>query len=101
MTPVMHRQGGLLGLALLAVTLAGCAAGTPPGPDREPPGPVALDVIFVPTDLAVVNAMLTLAGVTHDDVVYDLGCGDGRIVIAAAKEFGAQAVGYSRVRASK
>ncbi|MGH7365310.1 MAG: SAM-dependent methyltransferase [Candidatus Rokuibacteriota bacterium] len=37
--------------------------------------------------------MLTLAGVTRDDVVYDLGCGDGRIVIAAAKEFGARGVG--------
>jgi len=40
-----------------------------------------------------VKAMLTLAGVTRDDVVYDLGCGDGRIVIAAAKEFGARGVG--------
>ena len=37
--------------------------------------------------------MLALAGVTRDDVVYDLGCGDGRIVIAAAREFGARGVG--------
>jgi ribosomal protein L11 methylase PrmA len=37
--------------------------------------------------------MLTLAGVTNTDVVYDLGCGDGRIVIAAAQKFGARGVG--------
>ena len=48
---------------------------------------------FVPTPNDVVERMLTLAGVTEDDVVYDLGCGDGRIVIAAAREFGARGVG--------
>ena len=41
----------------------------------------------------VVDRMLTLAGVTKTDVVYDLGCGDGRIVIAAAQKFGARGVG--------
>lgn len=51
------------------------------------------DVIFVPTPPAVVDAMLKLARVGKDDVVYDLGCGDGRIVIAAAKQFGARGVG--------
>jgi tRNA G37 N-methylase Trm5 len=50
------------------------------------------DVIFVPTRAPVVNAMLKLANVTKDDVVYDLGCGDGQIVVAAAK-LGARAVG--------
>ena len=48
---------------------------------------------FVPTPDDVVERMLTLAGVTEDDVVYDLGCGDGRIVIAAARQFGARGVG--------
>jgi SAM-dependent methyltransferase len=48
---------------------------------------------FVPTPDDVVNRMLTLAGVTENDVVYDLGCGDGRIVIAAARDFGARGVG--------
>jgi SAM-dependent methyltransferase len=51
------------------------------------------DVIFVPTPQSVVDAMLRLAKVTKDDVVYDLGCGDGRIVITAAKQFGARGVG--------
>lgn len=77
---------------LLAATLAGCTAGIPRG-GGELPTPAKLDVIFVATDLEIVNAMLTLANVTRDDVVYDLGCGDGRIVIAAAKEFGARGVG--------
>lgn len=52
-----------------------------------------LDVPYVPTRPEVVNAMLELAGVTEDDVVYDLGCGDGRIVITAAKEYGASGKG--------
>ena len=51
------------------------------------------DVIFVPTPQSVVDAMLKLAKVTKDDVVYDLGCGDGRIVVTAAKQFGARGVG--------
>lgn len=48
---------------------------------------------FVPTPYGVVHRMLELAGVTSDDVVYDLGCGDGRIVITAAERFGARGVG--------
>lgn len=51
------------------------------------------DVIFVPTPQSVVDAMLKLAKVGKNDVVYDLGCGDGRIVITAAKQFGARGVG--------
>lgn len=50
-------------------------------------------VPFVPTPQVVVDEMLRLAGVTAKDVVYDLGSGDGRIVISAARTFGAQAVG--------
>jgi len=52
-----------------------------------------LDVPYVPTTEAAVDAMLKLAGVTKNDVVYDLGCGDGRIVIEAAKQYGARGVG--------
>jgi SAM-dependent methyltransferase len=52
-----------------------------------------LDVPYVPTTEAAVQAMLKLAGVKRTDIVYDLGCGDGRIVIAAAKEYGAHGVG--------
>src|SRR5690349_24262042 len=52
-----------------------------------------LDVPYVPTTEEAVKAMLKLAGVEKSDVVYDLGCGDGRIVIAAAREYGAHGVG--------
>ena len=83
----------LFGPVLTAAALAGCAAGAPSAGVGTPAAPVKLDVIFVATDLEIVSAMLTLAGVTRDDVVYDLGCGDGRIVIAAAQEFGARGVG--------
>lgn len=51
------------------------------------------DVHYVPTRQAVVDAMLDLAKVTKDDVVYDLGCGDGRIVITAAETYGATGKG--------
>lgn len=51
------------------------------------------DVIYVPTPQPVVEAMLSLAQVTRTDVVYDLGSGDGRVVIAAAKRHGARGVG--------
>jgi SAM-dependent methyltransferase len=52
-----------------------------------------LDVPYLPTTEEAVQAMLKLADVKSSDVVYDLGCGDGRIVIAAAKAFGARGVG--------
>jgi len=56
-------------------------------PLREP------DVHYVPTPPAVVEAMLKMAAVTSQDVVYDLGCGDGRIPIAAAQIYGARGIG--------
>jgi SAM-dependent methyltransferase len=54
----------------------------------------APDVIYVPTPQPVVDKMLELARVTKDDLVYDLGCGDGRIVVTAAKRYKARAVGF-------
>lgn len=70
--------------AILSVTLA-AAQPAPPQPRQVAP--------YVPTTEAGVDAMLNLARVTSADVVYDLGCGDGRIVIAAARNFGARGVG--------
>jgi len=56
--------------------------------DKEP------DVIYVPTPQDVVDMMLHLARVKKEDLVYDLGCGDGRVVVTAAKHYGCNAVGY-------
>ena len=52
------------------------------------------DVIYVPTPQHVVDKMLELAEVKKDDLLYDLGCGDGRIVVTAAKKYGCKAVGF-------
>jgi SAM-dependent methyltransferase len=88
----MDRRSVLTILAMAAgLKLAGCTQIAQDEPASGPPP--RLDVIWVPSDLAVVNEMLSLAAVRADDVVYDLGCGDGRIVIEAARRFGARAVG--------
>ncbi len=55
--------------------------------------PLHLDVPYVPTPQEVVEVMLDISHVNEDDILYDLGCGDGRIVITAAKERGARGVG--------
>ncbi len=71
-------------------------AGTSPGP-RLPNVELVddpLDVPYVPTPTEVVARMLTMAGVNKNDLLYDLGSGDGRIVITAAREYGARGIGY-------
>jgi len=71
----------------VGVVLSVASATAQTTPARPP------DVYYVPTPQPVVDAMLKLAGVTDKDVVYDLGCGDGRIPITAAQKFGARGVG--------
>jgi ribosomal protein L11 methylase PrmA len=66
---------------------AGLLAAAPALAQQQP------DVIFVPTPHEVVDDMLRLANVRKGDVLYDLGSGDGRIAIAAAKKYGIKAVG--------
>lgn len=85
--------GALIALAafgaivLGTVSLADLRSLTQTSRRREP------DVIFVATPPGVVKAMLEVAKVTPSDLVLDLGSGDGRIAVAAAKEFGARGVG--------
>lgn len=78
-------------------------------PDNRPPAKISPefrkpDVLYVTTPQEVVNKMLEMAKITKDDLVYDLGCGDGRFVVTAAKKYGCKAVGYDisprRVRES-
>ena len=73
-------------------SLAPNQAQTASSPTTEAPtrGP---DVVYVPTPVPVVNEMLRLANVQANDVVYDLGSGDGRIVITAAQKVGARGIG--------
>ena len=82
----MLRRQFLAGLGALGVS-PWIGAQDQAAPVRTP------DVIFVPTPNEVVDAMLKMAEVTKADTVYDLGCGDGRIVIAAAQKYGARGVG--------
>lgn len=64
-----------------------------------------LDVPYVPTKFPVVDEMLKMAAIQKGDLVYDLGCGDGRLVIGAAQRYGARGVGYDidpeRIQESK
>lgn len=95
----MPRRGSVLTVALTLVTSLACGMASPEAASDEkfvlPQLPEAQrrpDVIFVPTREAVVEAMLDVAEVGPDDILYDLGCGDGRIVVAAARR-GVRAVG--------
>jgi SAM-dependent methyltransferase len=87
----------LIAVALAALLASAVAAQTKPehGDEKYQPsvGQPGKDVIWVPTPDTLVTRMLTAAKVTKDDLVYDLGSGDGKIPIAAAKQFGAKAVG--------
>jgi SAM-dependent methyltransferase len=83
----------LLASASAAAACHRPAAGDPLAASRDGAPSRKPDVIYVPTPEAVVEAMLALADVKPGDVVYDLGCGDGRIVIAAARHGAARAIG--------
>ena len=84
----------------ILVTVSALAAA--PGYPQDTRTP---DVIFVPTEQAAVDEMLRMAKLSKDSVVYDLGCGDGRIVITAATHYGARGVGIDidpeRIRESQ
>ena len=86
---IAHPSGlpGLLSRLALTLLLAAAAVGQ--AWSQSP----RLDVPFVPTPQPVVDRMLALAKVKADDMIYDLGSGDGRIVITAAKRYGARGIG--------
>lgn len=87
---------------LVSSLLWGCALSNMP---KEPSKKTALDVPYEPTSYGIAKEMLNMGGVTAKDLIYDLGCGDGRIVIMAAKEQGTRGVGVDldpeRIRESR
>ena len=90
------RKPGSRAIVLAAALISGCALPGLGGDTSltdgvEPVFPP--EVPYFPSTDAAVAGMLKLAGTGPSDIVYDLGCGDGRIVIAAAREFGARGVG--------
>ena len=88
-TPTRSRFPVLLGIAAALVIAVSGLTSTAKLAAQDPSSLAP----FVPTPQDVVDRMLELAGVSENDVVYDLGCGDGRIVITAAERYGARGVG--------
>jgi SAM-dependent methyltransferase len=89
MTGLMVRW--VLGLACLLAAATPCLAQSPD--DAPQLGQPGRDVMWLPTHDALMQRMLEVAQIGPQDVVYDLGAGDGKIAIAAARQFGARAVG--------
>ena len=81
-------------LASVVLTQLGCNSGSTGSGKQSSKKQHKAEVAPIPTPQDVVEKMLEMAGVTADDVVYDLGSGDGRIVIAASKKYGCKAVRY-------
>jgi SAM-dependent methyltransferase len=93
MTP---RAAGLAIVGMLSLLAAGPASACPPGHASATPSAAELsegEALYLPTPQRVVDAMLGLANVGSGDVLYDLGSGDGRIPITAARRYGIRAVG--------
>ncbi len=108
---MMSRREFLLLVAGTVIVFAGCSSSdhstspiavSGPSPVVSPPenvttveiAPPSLDVPYVPTPHEIVDRMLAMVNVKRNDIVYDLGSGDGRIIITAAQRYGARGVGY-------
>jgi tRNA G37 N-methylase Trm5 len=98
----MRTRTALIALLAVLVLLVGCATAPTTAQTESPP---KLDVIWVPSPPEVIAAMLGAAKVGPNDLVYDLGCGEGEILIAAATKYGARGVGVDldpvRIRNAK
>ncbi len=81
-------------LVVLAQLVAVLTLASPSAAQEKKTRSAEPDVVYVPTPHDVVDKMLQIARVTKNDVLYDLGCGDGRIVVMAAKKYGCKATGF-------
>ncbi len=81
----------LSGLFLFcAMMILSCAKNDPVDETQDD----QIDVRFITTPMNVVSRMLAMADLKEDDIVYDLGCGDGRIIVEAAKQYGVSGIGF-------
>jgi ribosomal protein L11 methylase PrmA len=98
----MRRTSKSILTVILLLMGAGLKVQDAPYSEQEAPVP---DVVYVGTPHDVIFTMLEMAHISKDDLVYDLGCGDGRVVVMAAKRWGCRGTGYDidpeRVRAAQ
>jgi predicted RNA methylase len=91
----LKRASSIIPIIFLAAVVLSAGAGFKS--NRKTPEPVWMrtpDVVYVGTPFDIASKMLQLAQVTKKDVVYDLGCGDARMIILAAKKYGCHAAGF-------
>jgi len=97
----MHRIHRLTAAVLGLIVAASCVRAAEKPADQEGNEPTkktrAADCVYVPTPNDVVEKMLEMTKVKKGELLYDLGCGDGRIVIMAARKYGCKAVGFEIV----
>jgi ubiquinone/menaquinone biosynthesis C-methylase UbiE len=89
----LYLENAMRFLPMLLLVFCLCLPLAALGQDKDKEDKFTCRIIYVPTDQAVVDKMLDMAKVTKGDIVFDLGCGDGRIVCSAAKKYGARGVG--------
>ncbi len=81
-------------LTVLTISALACRAGEESAVEESDKKKRTADVVYVATPHDVVDRMLRMAQVKKEDLVYDLGCGDGRIVVNAAKRYGCKGIGF-------
>ena len=90
----MHRKIVTITMAMGMILAMLAGAGCTQRQDQKAQNKPEPEAPFVPSPQFAVDKMLEMAQVKKDDLLYDLGCGDGRIVVTAAKKYGCKAVGF-------
>jgi len=92
---VLAAMALFLLMAMVMPHVRFAAAAQNVAPEEQEPKPMrGPDVVFVGTPYDLISTMLQMADVKKTDMIYDLGCGDGRILVLAAQKYGAQGIGY-------